>query len=92
MAYSFRKFEYPLCINPSVQVPSVHNWFSSIFPFSETGEALNIIPISGPKITSAIWGPYEEYIITGHEDGRICQYDVKVSIFIIHIIHYVNIQ
>ena len=48
--------------------------------FPETGEALNVIPISGPKITSAIWGPYEEYIITGHEDGRICHYDVKVNI------------
>ena len=40
---------------------------------------MNVIPVSGPKITSAIWGPYEEYIISGHEDGRICHYDVKVN-------------
>lgn len=43
----------------------------------KTGESLNVVPISGPKITSAIWGPYEDYIITGHEDGRICHYDYK---------------
>ena len=41
---------------------------------------MNVIPISGAKITSAIWGPYEEYMITGHEDGRICHYDIKVNI------------
>lgn len=37
------------------------------------------IPISGSKITSAIWGPYEEYIIAGHENGDICHYDVKTG-------------
>lgn len=37
-----------------------------------------VIPVIGPKITSAVWGPYEEYIIAGHETGEIVQYDVKV--------------
>lgn len=37
-----------------------------------------VIPISGPKITSAIWGPLEEYIVAGNEAGEICQYDIKV--------------
>lgn len=38
-----------------------------------------MIPIEGPKITSAIWGPLEEYIIAGNEGGEICHYDVKVG-------------
>ena len=57
------------------------------FIFAGTGEGINVIPISGPKITSAIWGPYEEYLITGHEDGRICHYDVKVNDFKLYMIH-----
>lgn len=36
-----------------------------------------VIPITSSKITSAVWGPYEEYIITGHENGEICHYDLK---------------
>ena len=31
------------------------------------------------KVTSAIWGPCEEYILTGHENGEINQFDIKVS-------------
>lgn len=41
------------------------------------GEPTMVIPISSSKITSAVWGPYEEYIITGHENGEICHYDLK---------------
>ncbi|KAK3579123.1 hypothetical protein CHS0354_022143 [Potamilus streckersoni] len=36
-----------------------------------------VIPSESSKITAAIWGPYEEYIITGHENGEICHFDVK---------------
>lgn len=41
-----------------------------------------MIPISGQmsKVTSAIWGPYGEYIVTGHENGDLCQFDVKVCL------------
>lgn len=39
-----------------------------------------VIPMPDKKITSAMWGPYEEYILTGHEDGEICQYDFKVLV------------
>ncbi|XP_013791482.1 eukaryotic translation initiation factor 3 subunit I-like isoform X1 [Limulus polyphemus] len=31
---------------------------------------------SGNKITSAIWGPLDEYIITGHENGDLVKWDV----------------
>jgi hypothetical protein len=37
------------------------------------------IPVDGPKVTSAIWGPLDYYIIAGHENGTVCQWDSKVS-------------
>lgn len=45
----------------------------------KSGEQLMVIPVTGPKITSAVWGPYEEDIIAGHESGEIIQYDIKTG-------------
>lgn len=36
------------------------------------------IPVAGAKVTSAIWGPLDYFIIAGHEDGKVCQWDSKV--------------
>jgi len=36
------------------------------------------VPSSKSKITSAVWGPLDEVIITGHENGDLCQWDVSV--------------
>ena len=30
------------------------------------------------KVTSMVWGPLDEYIITGHENGSISKYDAQV--------------
>ena len=30
------------------------------------------------KVTAAVWGPLEKYIITGHEKGELIAWDVKV--------------
>ena len=38
------------------------------------------IPIDGPKVTAALWGPLDQYIITGHENGDLCQWDTKVRV------------
>ena len=35
--------------------------------------------VDGPKVTSGLWGPFDEFLITGHEDGSVCHYDYKVS-------------
>ncbi len=35
------------------------------------------IPVKGPKVTSLIWGTHDEYLITGHDNGDIVQWDVK---------------
>ncbi len=37
------------------------------------------ITVDGAKITAGLWGPFDEYIITGHEDGSLSQYDYRVS-------------
>lgn len=36
------------------------------------------VPVKGPKVTAALWGPLDQYIITGHENGDLCQWDTKV--------------
>jgi len=33
--------------------------------------------ISSSKITSAVWGPLDEVIITGHENGDLCQWEME---------------
>ncbi|PVD32708.1 hypothetical protein C0Q70_08153 [Pomacea canaliculata] len=37
------------------------------------------LPTSDAKITSAIWGGLEDFILTGHENGEVCQFDVKTG-------------
>ncbi len=31
------------------------------------------------KVTSAIWGPLEDFIVTGHETGDLISWDMRVS-------------
>lgn len=42
-------------------------------------EPTNRFPVEGQKVTAGLWGPFDEYLITGHEDGSVCHYDYKVS-------------
>jgi len=37
------------------------------------------VPMEGPKITAALWGPLDQYVITGHENGDLCQWDAKTG-------------
>uniref|UniRef100_T1IKC0 Eukaryotic translation initiation factor 3 subunit I n=1 Tax=Strigamia maritima TaxID=126957 RepID=T1IKC0_STRMM len=37
------------------------------------------ISMSETKVTSCMWGPVDEYFITGHENGEIAQFDLKTS-------------
>lgn len=48
---------------------------------AESGNPMLTISLenSQSKITSAIWGPHEEFILTGHENGEINQYDIKTG-------------
>lgn len=42
-------------------------------------EPLWTVQMPKSKVTSAIWGPLDELIITGHENGDLCQWDVKAQ-------------
>ena len=35
--------------------------------------------IKDSKVTAALWGPLDEVIFTGHENGDLVQWDVKVT-------------
>lgn len=37
------------------------------------------LPIYDSKITSALWGPLDEVILTGHENGALAQWDVRAA-------------
>lgn len=38
------------------------------------------IPINVSKITSLLWGPLDETIITGHENGQLSVWDLRVRV------------
>jgi len=42
-------------------------------------EPFMAVPIPKSKVTSAIWGPLDEVIITGHENGDLAQWDIKAG-------------
>jgi hypothetical protein len=54
---------------------------------SHSEKALPIlrIPITGPKVTSMLWGALDKTIITGHENGELTQWDLRVSIILRYI-------
>lgn len=37
------------------------------------------IPVQESKVTSALWGPLDEYLITGHDNGEIMQWDLRMG-------------
>lgn len=40
------------------------------------------IPINGPRVSSLLWGNLDEVLLTGHENGEIIQWDLKVCIIL----------
>ena len=52
-----------------------------------------VIPIEGSRISAALWGPFDEFLITGHEDGSICRYDVtRVRIRILYTNYFTHFK
>lgn len=41
---------------------------------SQSKEPLRTITFSGPKATVAAWAPLDEYIVTGHVNGKVARY------------------
>ena len=46
--------------------------------FLEHQDPIMRIPVDGPKVTSILWGPLDETVISGHENGKITMWDLKV--------------
>lgn len=52
----------------------------NVEPTLSLEDAIIRIPINGPRISAILWGALDETIITGHEDGEINIWDVRVRI------------
>lgn len=48
-------------------------------PAASSDTPLKEIVIDGSKATAALWAPLSEFILTGHENGKIAKYDVKTG-------------
>ena len=52
----------------------------SIFLYDVTSlDQISVILVEQAKVTAASWGPFDNYLVTGHENGVVCQYDLRVS-------------
>lgn len=40
----------------------------------QSKEPTRTITFSGPRATVAAWAPFDQYIITGHDDGKVAMY------------------
>ena len=49
-----------------------------VYDARDTREHVAKIPIEGEKVTAGVWGPFDEFIITGHADGSVRHYDYRV--------------
>jgi len=53
-------------------------FFADVRDPSQLGEAVTRTTIEGPKVTAILWGPLDQTVITGHEDGKLTQWDLRV--------------
>ena len=42
-------------------------------------DVISVVLVEQAKVTAASWGPFDNYLITGHENGAVSQYDLRVS-------------
>jgi len=40
------------------------------------------------KATSGLWGTLDEFIVTGHDNGELVQWDIKVEKFVCFVIFF----
>lgn len=48
-------------------------------PAASSATPVSEIVLSGSKATVAIWAPLSDYILTGHENGKVAKYDAKTG-------------
>ena len=43
---------------------------------------INVSKLQYGKVTSALWGTLDQFIVTGHENGEIVQWDIRVKLIV----------
>jgi translation initiation factor 3 subunit I len=43
---------------------------------------INVSKLQFGKVTSALWGTLDQFIVTGHENGEIVQWDIRVNLIV----------
>jgi translation initiation factor 3 subunit I len=54
-------------------------FFADVRDPSMLGEAVTKTTIEGPKVTSILWGPLDQTVITGHDGGKLTQWDLRTN-------------
>ena len=45
------------------------------------------IVVDESRVTAAVWGPFDQFLITGHEDGTLAQYNItEVTLLSLHLL------
>ena len=55
------------------------HYYYMYIPQVQSNTPFQDIQIDDSKVNRMIWGTVEDYVITGHENGQICQYDWKTG-------------
>lgn len=55
-------------------------------------DAISRIAVNGPRISAILWGALDETIITGHEDGEITLWDVRVYNICVLLLYHIKIK
>jgi len=45
----------------------------------QLGESVTRITVEGPKVTAILLGPLDHTLVTGHEDGKLTQWDLRTN-------------
>jgi len=53
-------------------------YYADVRDPSQLGESATKVTIEGSKVTSILWGPLDQTVITGREDGKLVQWDLRV--------------
>jgi hypothetical protein len=57
------------------------------FFFSSAAEGpaarINASILQFGKVTSALWGTLDQFIVTGHENGELVQWDLRVNLIVL---------
>lgn len=59
-----------------------------LYDVRQTDAPIRKTLVKPSKVTAAVWGPFDQYVITGHEDGSISQLDLNDA----EVIHSVTKQ